>query len=187
MNVGDGSARAATASRARLRAAATATVLVERGTHVAGLRCMWRGARAWGEGARGGGCACECEFWRQVLRALRSRCESDLSRTHISSKETPPSGKYETIISKIFLKGYCLSERCATYVVFRLVFLRGQTNNFETACPPPYFTKKELKRKTFQLCMYNSVHTREAKAAQPAHVCVGFVVVDFRPPSEERG
>ena len=44
---------------------------------------------------------------------------------HISSKDTPPSGKYETIISKIFLKGYCLSERCATYVVFRLVFLRG--------------------------------------------------------------
>jgi hypothetical protein len=52
-------------------------------------------------------------------------CDPDLSRTHISSKETPPSGKYETIISKIFLKGYCLSERCATYVVFRLVFLRG--------------------------------------------------------------
>ena len=129
MNVGDGSARAATASRARLRAAATATVLVERGTHVAGLRCMWRGARAWGEGARGGGCACECEFWRQVLPALRSRCESDLSRTHISSKETRPSGKYETIISKIFLKGYCLSERCATYVVFRLVFLRGQARS----------------------------------------------------------
>ena len=57
---------------------------------------------------------------------LRSRCDPDLSRTDISSKETRPSGKYETIISKIFLKGYCLSERCATYVVFRLVFLRGR-------------------------------------------------------------
>ena len=66
------------------------------------------------------------EFWRQVLRALRPRCDPDLSRTDISSKETRPSGKYETIISKIFLKGYCLSERCATYVVFRLVFLRGR-------------------------------------------------------------
>ena len=65
-------------------------------------------------------------FGDKFLRALRSRCESDLSRTHISSKETRPSGKYETIISKIFLKGYCLSERCATYVVFRLVFLRGR-------------------------------------------------------------
>ena len=67
---------------------------------------------------------CECEFSRQNF-APRSRCESDLSRTHISSTKTPPCGKYETIISKIFLKGYCLSERCATYVVFRLVFLRG--------------------------------------------------------------
>ena len=64
-------------------------------------------------------------FGDKILRALRSRCESDLSRTHISSTKTPPCGKYETIISKIFLKGYCLSERCATYVVFRLVFLRG--------------------------------------------------------------
>ena len=68
---------------------------------------------------------CECEFWPQVLPTLRSRCAAHLSRTDISSEETRPSGKYETIISKIFLKGYCLSERCATYVVFRLVFLRG--------------------------------------------------------------
>ena len=74
--------------------------------------------------ASGGGDLLTTEPSGNFVAPASTLCSTSFTE-HISSTKTPPCGKYETNISKIFLKGYCLSERCATYVVFRLVFLRG--------------------------------------------------------------